>query len=444
MMFARIVAVFAAALFGLAACAPKAVDTNATTIRHALWDANQRPLYAMCAKAFEAANPTLRIRFQQLGWDDYWTGLATGFVSGTAPDVFTNHLMRYPDFVLNGVMSDLAPRIAKDGVDIDIYEPNLVGMWRHDGRHQYALPTDWDSLAMLVNLDHVEAAGLKLDDLRKLDWNPKDGGSFGRAIERLTVDEQGKRPGDVGFDRKRVRVWGYMTPGHGGMFGQSEWSHFAASTGWRYHREPWDAELRYDDARFVDTMRWLASLPGKGVSPSRDQVGKIGAEAMFLAGRVAMLPSGSWMIGHFRRMARVKFAYVPLPVGPSGASTSMLNSLALSVWSGSKHQDASWQWVKYVGSRECQSRIAEQGVVYPAVRGLGQVSADVQARRGVDPRVYVEAVQGTTFLAPIVARSAEINDLMGSAIERVLYGGADAQQVFGDVAPRVRALAGKP
>ncbi len=445
----RVGAVFAAVLVStliasLAACTPsKRLDDGLTTIRHALWDADQRPLYQLCAKAFEAANPGVRIRIQQVGWDDYWTGLATGFVSGTAPDVFTNHLMRYPDFVVNGVMADLAPRIARDGVDLGIYEPNLAEMWRRDSR-QYALPTDWDTLAMAVNVDHVRAAGMTLDDLRALDWNPRDGGSFARVIERLTVDEQGRRFGDAGFDRKRVRHWGYMTPGAGGMFGQSEWSHFAASTGWRYQRAPWDPELRYDDPHLVDTFRWLATLPASGISPTRDQVGKIGAEALFLAGRVSMLPSGSWMIGYYQRMARVKFAFVPLPKGPAGASASMLNSLALSVWSGSKHQDQAWQWVKYVGSRECQARIAEQGVVYPAVRGLGQVAADVQKKRGADVQPYIDAAAGTTFLAPVVVRTAEINDLMESAISRVIQGGGDAAQVMGNAARQARALAGQP
>jgi multiple sugar transport system substrate-binding protein len=459
---------FAAALtLALAACSPRpTLDAATITIRHALWDADQRPLYQSCATAFEAASPGVRIRIEQLGWDDYWTGLATGFVSGTAPDVFTNHLMRYPDFVVNGVMHDLTPHIERDGVDLGIYEPSLVEMWRSDGApaaglpegvrvpsrgseqgrrpRQYALPTDWDTLAMAVNVDHLKAAGLSLDDLRTLDWNPRDGGSFGRVIERLTVDEQGRRFNEPGFDRRRVRTWGYMTPGAGGMFGQSEWSHFAASTGWRYQRAPWDPELRYDDPRLVDTFRWLASLPVRGISPTRDQVGKIGAEALFLAGRVSMLPSGSWMIGWYQRMARVKFAFVPLPKGPSGAGTSMLNSLALSVWAGSKHPEQAWQWVKYVGSRECQARIAEQGMVYPAVRGLGQVAAEVQKRRGADVQPYIDAAAGTTFLAPIVVRPAEINDLMMSAIERVLYGGGDAAQVMGEAARQARALAASP
>ncbi len=65
-----------------------------TTIRYALWDSAQLPAYKQCAVAFHQQQPDIEISFEQLGWDDYWTNLTTGFLSETAPDVFVNHLVR--------------------------------------------------------------------------------------------------------------------------------------------------------------------------------------------------------------------------------------------------------------------------------------------------------------------------------------------------------------
>lgn len=48
----------------------------------------------------------------QIGWSEYWSSLTTALVSETAPDVFTNHVTRYPEFVVNNVLLDLAPYIA--------------------------------------------------------------------------------------------------------------------------------------------------------------------------------------------------------------------------------------------------------------------------------------------------------------------------------------------
>ena len=296
-----------------------ACAADITTIRHVLWDANQKPLFERCARDFEAATPGVRVRVQQLGWDDYWPALSTGFISGTAPDVFTNHASRFSEFALNGVMTNLQPLMARDGVDGGQFEDGLLALWQYRGG-QYALPSDWDTIALVVNMDHARAAGISLAELQRLHWNPQDGGSLGRMLEKLTQDEQGRRLGEQGFNPQRVRVYGYQNPGSGGMMGQTEWSHYAFSAGWRYQDQPWDGALRYDDSAFISTLQWLASLPARGVSATPAALGRLGADAAFQAGRVAMVPSGAWMVGHFQRHAKFAHAWVPLLLWAPAAS----------------------------------------------------------------------------------------------------------------------------
>lgn len=429
----------ARALATFALCATT-LAAQAGVVRHLLWDANQRPLYQQCARDFEAQHPHIRIRIQQQGWDEYWTTLSTGFVADTAPDVFTNHLSRYAEFVANGVMADLAPLLRRDGVDTSQYEPGLLPMWQHQGR-QYALPADWDTVALVVNLEQLRAAGLEPAALQALHWNPHDGGSLAQVIARLSLDQAGRRGDEPGFDPQRVRQYGYQNPGHGGMVGQTEWSHFAASAGWRYQAAPWDAALRYDDPLLAQTLAWLATLPVRGWSAPPQAVARTGSDALFLAGRVAMVPSGSWMVGHFARHARFAHAWVPLPVGPMGQRVSMRNGLAHSLWAGSRNAAEAWLWLRHLGSRACQARVAEAGVVYPAVQGLAEVALAAQRRMGVDARVFLDTARGSTFAPPVAANAAEINDLLGPVLERILAGRANAATALRQVAPQVRALA---
>src|SRR5687768_4327212 len=75
--------------------ANRAAAQDAVTLRYALWDSNQLPAYQACADAFTAQNPTITIAIEQIGWDDYWTGLTAGFLSEDVPDVFTDHLAKY-------------------------------------------------------------------------------------------------------------------------------------------------------------------------------------------------------------------------------------------------------------------------------------------------------------------------------------------------------------
>ena len=106
----------------------------ATEITYWLWDNNQLPAYQACATAFEKQNPDIKVKVTQTGWFDYWNALNTAFVSGTAPDVITDHLARYPEFIQNNLLVDLTPLIARDKVPTNIYLGDLVKVWGRDGK----------------------------------------------------------------------------------------------------------------------------------------------------------------------------------------------------------------------------------------------------------------------------------------------------------------------
>ncbi|MBV9002611.1 MAG: hypothetical protein JO304_26390, partial [Solirubrobacterales bacterium] len=86
--------ILAAAIAGLAGCGSSgsASSSGDVTITYALWDTNQAPVYQKCADRFHTLNPTITVKLQTADWNDYWAGLARGFIADTAPDVFTDHL----------------------------------------------------------------------------------------------------------------------------------------------------------------------------------------------------------------------------------------------------------------------------------------------------------------------------------------------------------------
>jgi multiple sugar transport system substrate-binding protein len=413
------------------------------TLRHLLWDASQRPAIQQCAADFERRHPGTRVRVQQQGWDDYWSTLSTGFISDTAPDVFTNHLQKFPEHVENGLLVDLAPLIARDGLAVDQFVPGLYANWGRDGR-QYALPADWDTVALLVNLDLARRAGLNLAQLRSLDWNPRDGGSFGRAIALMARDEAGRHALDPAYDKAQVKVYGYQTPSAGGMMGQTEWSHFAASNGWRFQDRAWSPSLHYDDAKLAETLAWLATLPARGISTTPRTLGKLGAESLFITGRVAVVPVGSWMTGHITKQVKFPHAWLPLPVGPTGQRASMLNGLGHSIWIGSRHREQAWQWVRHLASADCQRLVAQAGVVYPSLKGMAEIALQVQRAAGAEAGAFLDAAAGLTFPPPIAPHAAEINDRLDGAMEAILFAGKPAGPTLKQAQQRVKALLAQP
>ena len=412
----------------------------ATEITYWLWDALQLPAYQAAAAAFEKANSDIKVKITQTAWGDYWTTLSTGFVSGTAPDVFTDHLARYPEYVANELLVDIGPLIKKDKVPTDVYLGGLYDLWGKGGK-QYGLPKDWDTIALIYNKAMLEKAGVDPKELNDLTWNPKDGGTFGQLIAKLSIDEAGNNGLSPNFNPKKVKQYGLLIDGAPDGFGQVEWSHFAVSNGFKFHDGPWAKGFHYDDPKLAETLQWLADTMKKGfIVPAKD-ARQLGANGLFAAGKGAMALTGSWTINWYSDNAKFDKGFAPLPKGPDGRK-SMFNGLADSIWVGSKHKDEAWKWVKFLGSEEGQKIIAGYGVVFPAIRSDAELAEQVMSKKGVDVSAFLaEATdpQGT-FLFPIADHAADVLRITKVGLDAVLLNGANAASTFKKVNKDVNEL----
>src|SRR5690349_692447 len=203
MRFALITALFALPLAVSACSGESTTDGDAASgeVSYWLWDANQQPAYQQCATDFTAKNPKITVKISQKRWDDYWSAITTGMVSGTAPDVFTDHLSKYTDFFTKHQVLPLDELVARDNVSTSTFEAGLAELWVGSDGKRYGLPKDWDTIGVFHNKKLTDAAGLTPEQLGTLAWNPTDGGTYEKAIAHLTVDKSGKRGDEAGFDK---------------------------------------------------------------------------------------------------------------------------------------------------------------------------------------------------------------------------------------------------
>ena len=210
----------------------------------------------------QAANPNINVKITQYGWDDYWAKLTNGFVAGDAPDVFTDHLSKYPEFVTQQQLVALDETLTKDGFNVDQYQAGLADLWKGQDGKRYGLPKDFDTIAIFYNKQLVADAGVKEADLQNLQWNPQDGGTYEKTIAHLTVDQNGKRGDEPGFDKTKVKVYGLgLDGGSGSGLGQTQWSMYTGSNNWQFtDKNPWGTHYNYDQPAFQETISWFASL----------------------------------------------------------------------------------------------------------------------------------------------------------------------------------------
>ena len=449
-------AVSAVAALGLSLTACSGSNTASTsaapaggaasgTVNYWLWDANQLPAYQACADAFHTANPSVTVKVTQYGWDDYWSKVTNGFVAGTAPDVFTDHLSKYPEFVSNNQLEPLDSYLAADGVKTDTYQPGLADLWVAQDSKRYGLPKDFDTVAIFFNSKLVTDAGYSAADLGKMTWNYDDGGSYEKTIAHLTVDANGKRGDEAGFDKTKVKVYGLgLDGGTGGGNGQTQWSMYSGTTGWQFtDKATWGTKYNYNDPKFQKTIAWMRHLIDKGYMPSLEAVTGQSSADIFAAGKYAMITQGSWMIGQFYGYKDIKVGLAPTPTGPEGKRASMYNGLADSIWAGSKNKAAAAKWVEYLGSPACQNVVGAKGVVFPAIPSGTQAAQDAFKAKGIDVSAFlVHTTEKTTFLFPITDHASQINPIMQAAVDSVFTGKADAASLTA-ANDQVNALFGK-
>ncbi|MFJ4172319.1 ABC transporter substrate-binding protein [Paenarthrobacter sp. NPDC089714] len=421
-----VAAAAAAIALTLSACGGSSAGSSEAKgeINYWLWDANQLPAYQQCADDFTKANPDIKVKITQRGWDDYWTTLTNGFVAGTAPDVFTNHLSKYPEFAAKKQLLPLDEAVEKDGIKLDQYTKGLPELWVGQDGKRYGLPKDWDTVGLFYNKAMTDAAGITAEQMANLDWNPKDGGSYEKAIAHLTVDKNGKRGDEAGFDKNNVAAYGLGLTGSGSGQGQTEWSFLTATTGWTAtDKNPWGTKFNYDDARFQETIAWWAGLIDKGYMPKLETTVGASMPDSFGAGKAAINSNGDWLIGQYKTYKGIETAIAPTPKGTDGKRASMFNGLADSVWAGTKNPAASVKWVEYLGSTACQDVVASKAVVFPAISSSSDKAAEAFKAKGTDVSAFTTHVkENTTFLFPIADKAAKVDGIMKPAMDAVLSG----------------------
>ncbi|MDT0565919.1 sugar ABC transporter substrate-binding protein [Streptomyces sp. DSM 3412] len=400
---------------------------SSNTVTYWLWDANQLPAYQACAKDFEKENPGLRVKISQLGWSDYWTKLTAGFIAGTQPDVFTDHIQKFGQFADLDVLEPLDDL----GIEDSDYQPGLAANWIGQDGHRYGSPKDWDTVALFYNKELAKEAGLTADELNDLSWNPEDGGTFEKAVARLTVDGKGRRGDEPGFDRHDVKVYGLASNGGGYADGQTQWSPFTGSAGWSYtDKARWGTEYRYDSDTFQSVISWYFGLAEKGyMVPFADyNVQSNQANTQVAAGKAAATFDGAWMISTYAGFEGMDIGTALTPAGPTGKRATMMNGLADSITKASKNKAGARRWVAYLASDACQSTVGRYGVVFPATPAGTEAAVAAYEKKGLDVSAFTEPVADKqdfrTFSYPITNYAADVTALMQPAMEDIYGNGA--------------------
>jgi raffinose/stachyose/melibiose transport system substrate-binding protein len=313
--------------------------------------------------AFEKENPDIKLNFEIVPDPQYGTAINARLAGGDAPDVFGGHARQEMTIWQKaGYVEDLSgePWVAT----LNAASKKLSTI---NGK-VYQFPVGGDGLGFMVNLDLLAKANAKI---------PTTLPELKAAMTRLQA--AGIRPLVVGFkDSWSSLVWSSM---------------IAANTIYRVN-ETADTDLISGKTK-IDSPAWrnvLKTMRGlQGFYDMKIALGLGGYDEVkneFLAGRVAFIPFGSWIIPEFKKSnPNLKFALIPYPGNPTGTKpwASSIANASMMVSASSKNKEAAKKYVAFIARADNYKKYATSASL---ISSLKTVKSDLANE--MDP--IVEAI----------------------------------------------------
>ncbi len=285
---------------------------------------------------------------------DHFQKVQLGVAAGNPPDVYFDASLRTGGLGWKkGIIEDLEPYLRRD------FNPDehIKEMWIamvYDGR-RIAVPFDSGAMALFFNIDLFNQAGLPLPDPKKrLTWD-----ELLQLATKLTLDVNGKHPGEPGFDPTRIKQYGFaptLLHGH---------EHWIYTLGGEIINKEGKVTVASPEA--IEGYQKLADWGVKhfvGPSPEYKQANPVG----FAAGNVAMSEEGVWMLGRTND-AKINWGVAPFPMQKIPVSYGHYSGQSMTRMSRAK--DAAWQWMKWVSlDKEGQTILFKGGLLQPTRKDL--------------------------------------------------------------------------
>ena len=383
-------------------------ESTGVTLAFSFWGSDtERDAFNEICRAFEAANPGVRVRTELLPWGEYWLKMKTRTAGGAEspgdepPDVIRMTSLFGAEWYARGALLDLTPYVQRDNIDLAAFYPAGVAATTWQGRLQ-SMPTDAAVRILMFNKDLFDRAGLP----------------YPSASEPMTWDEMRDAA------RKLTIVKDGATLQYGLSLGYMEYQAFVAQSGASVVDDV--ASPRRMAVNTPDGIRALDFYSGlivrDRVSPATRQQQNLGFGApdwALQAGNVAMQHGGTWSLAGLADTklpdgAKLRFGLAPVARDKRRSQVAFTNSCG--VWVKSRHKEEAWRFVKFFASAEGQRLVATRGVGIPILRDVARSDAFLREPHGVE---HMEV-----FLDELERAETNVNaptDEWRNTMEKIVY-----------------------
>lgn len=283
-------------------------------------------------KAFEEKNPSIKVQIISVGWEDLNSKIIQLFQAKESPDIMLTGSRTLKQLVDMGAAENLSP-FMKDDFKSKRVE-NVLKTAQIDGK-QYGIPMAFSSRALYYRTDLIQNPPKNWDELLQTarEVHAKDPKVYGFAI-----------PTDL-------------------ESGTDEILNFIYQNGGRIVDK--DGKYTLNSKENVEALTYLKKFSDEGLIPDPVSMKRNDQATLFKNGNLAMFVSGPWEKEEMDK-SEYKYGVEELPVGKFSAETLVTDSYVMS--SQSKHKEAAWKFIEFMGQPEYQRPVSEAFGWFPVLK----------------------------------------------------------------------------
>jgi len=413
--------IFAAFLFVyFSGCGP--AGESKPVIKVAIWGGTDEiEMLNSIVDEWQESHPGVKAKIEHTPAGSYTNKLLIRIAGGTAPDIMFVEANIFVNFWAMDAFLDLKPLIEDDpDFDIDAFFPEIVERFTIDGK-VYCIPRDNAPFACVYyNKDLFDEAAIPYPED---DWTWQD-----LLVKAKSLTK--------GADQKIVEQYGY--------YGWT-WQNFVYSNGGGIVDNVENPRhFILEEPEGVEGLQFYADLINKHrVSPSPIDFGNLGmgAQQLFMSGKLAMYQSGFWESTLFRKIDDFEWDVAMFPKGPTGIRSFGTGGSGYCILKNTEHPDLAWDLLKVLTGKKAQIALAEMGLTQPSMRevAMGPHFAGNPAPPS-NKKMLNEAVKYVVF-EPFHKKWREINELhLTPKLDLVFNGTKSVAEAMHEITPEAERL----
>ncbi|MDQ0643601.1 ABC transporter substrate-binding protein [Microbacterium murale] len=384
-------------------------------ISYAIWDVNQQPAMEELIADFNKTYPDVDVSVELTAYAQYFTKLQTQGSSDTLPDVFWMNGPNFQLFASNGLLAPVTPLEDAGLIDPADYPAAMNDIYTLDGV-QYAVPKDFDTIAVFYNRDIFARAGVAEPTS---DWTWDDYHATAKQISDALAGEGIFGSGD-GFGTQETVYPSILS--NGGTIIE-------------------DGESGYDSPEAIEALQFWTDMVADGSMPSPAQNADTTGLQRFLNGQAGMLWTGNWQVsGLLESPVADDVTAVEIPLAPSGERVTGIHGIGNAMSAKAADDPAAQAFLAYLGSEEAAVIQAELGVANPAFNGTQQTFVDSVPEYNL--QIFEDAAADYSVAHPVSLNTGAWNKLETDLLPEAYSGERPVAEVAKDLAEQMnQALA---